>query len=439
MTDTTVYQVKNIWGQLKKKEAVVTVPGSKSITNRALLLATLAEGESLLQGALFSDDSRYFLQCVQTLGFAAKAEEKDRTIRVCGLGGRIPKRDVSLYVGSAGTAARFLSAFLGMSEGSWDLDASEQMRRRPMEPLLDRLSFLGADIVCAGRPGHFPFRIMGHGVKEREVSVNIDCSSQFLSALLISSCLAPEGLRVIPEGSHGMAYVDMTVEMMREFGVCCEKKEEAGRIVYEIAPGQSYRAQSYSIEPDVSAAAYFYAMAAILGIRVTVRGVFLNGKQGDLAFLRILERMGCRLEETAEGVALTGPPQGELTGICADMSACSDQAITLAAIAPFSNGPVTIRGIGHIRFQESDRLSAIVTELTRMGIACQRNEDGVTIWPGSPKPAQIETYEDHRMAMGFALTGLRAPGIGIRDWQCCKKTFENYFAVLEETIATLIS
>lgn len=453
------YQVNHIFGQLKQDAVTVTVPGSKSITNRALLLATLAEGESLLKGALFSDDSRYFLQCIRELGFAAEADEEAKTVRVRGLGGRIPKTGASLYVGSAGTAARFLTAFLGMSEGSWHFDASEQMRRRPMQPLLEKLAELGAEIAYEGAEGHFPFQITGHGVKRREVSVNIDRSSQFLSALLISACLAPEGMRVTAEGSHGMAYVDMTVEMMREFGIGCRRSgpdgaagpgesrkdgagEEgeagaAGGIAYEIPGGQSYRAREYQIEPDVSAAAYFYAMAALLGVRVTVRDVHWGGKQGDVEFLRILERMGCGLEETAEGIALTGPRGGRLKAVTADMHACSDQAITLAAIAPYAEGPVTITGIGHIRYQESDRLAAMAAELRRMGIRCETAEDGITVWPGKPAPAVIETYEDHRMAMGFALTGLRVEGIRIAGPDCCKKTFENYFEVLDRTTAFL--
>ena len=451
------YQVKKIFGRCKRDAVTVTVPGSKSITNRALLLATLAEGESLLKGALFSDDSRYFLKCIQELGFAAEADEAAKTVRVKGLGGRIPKSEADLYVGSAGTAARFLTAFLGMSEGTWHFDASEQMRRRPMQPLLEKLAYLGAEISWEVGEGHFPFRITGHGVQKREVSVNIDRSSQFLSALLISSCLAPEGMRVTAEGSHGMAYVDMTVEMMREFGLECRKvgaaradaagaaqsgvsAQEAGAvggISYEIPGGQSYLAREYQIEPDVSAASYFYALAAVLGVRVTVRDVRLHGKQGDVGFLRILERMGCELEENADGLALTGPSGGRLRGVAADMRACSDQAITLAAIAPYADGPVTITGIGHIRYQESDRLAAMAAQLQRMGIRCETAEDGITIWPGEPAPAVIETYDDHRMAMGFALTGLRADGIRIAGPDCCKKTFENYFEVLDQVSAAL--
>ena len=431
-----IYEVSEIYSRLKRREFTVSVPGSKSITNRALLFAVLAQGESILKGALFSEDSRYFLSCIRGLGFEAQADEENQTIRVTGLGGRIPNNGVSLYVGSAGTAARFLSAFLGMSEGRWHMDSSEQMRRRPMKPLLDTLIKLGAEIAYEGEEGQFPFLITGHGVRKNEISVNIEHSSQFLSALMISACLAKNGMKLTAEGTHGMAYIDMTAAMMEEFGIHCHITEcEKGR-TYEIDPGQVYQAREYPVEPDVSAASYFFAAAALLGITVTVKGVSLRCKQGDVEFLRILERMGCRLSENEQGTVLSGPVGG-LSGICADMHACSDQAITLAAIAPFALQPVTITGIGHIRYQESDRLAAMTAELRRMGIRCEDHEDGITIYPGEVKPALIRTYEDHRMAMGFALTGLRAAGIRIEDPGCCRKTFENYFTVLDQVIRDL--
>lgn len=436
--DQNYYDVKTIYGQTAGtgRTVSVRVPGSKSITNRALLLATLADGESTLKGALFSDDSRYFLKCIQDLGFEAQADEEAGTIRVKGLGGRIPKKEASVYVGSAGTAARFLSAFLGMSEGIYELDASEQMRKRPMKPLLDTLKELGAEVRFPGEEDHFPFRLTGHGVRRNEIGVNIDHSSQFLSALLISSVLAKEDMKIHVEGSHGMSYIHMTAEMMEEFGVRCEKRKEGDgeetRDVYVTRKSRGYAAREYQIEPDVSAASYFYAMAAVLGIRVLVEQVTMSRKQGDTEFIRILERMGCRYEETPEGVVLTGPPEGRLKGITADMHACSDQAITLAAIAPFADSPVTITGIGHIRFQESDRIAAIITELTKMGIHCELGADGgsISIEPGKPTPSVVATYDDHRMAMGFSITGLRAEGIRIADPGCCRKTFESYFDVL---------
>lgn len=435
MITADIYKVPCLLGmELSPKTLSVTVPGSKSITNRALLLAMLADGTSTLSGTLFSDDSRHFLDCLDKLGFETTANEKTRCITVKGLGGMLPCTEAYLYTGSAGTAARFLTACLGVLPGTFHMNASEQMKKRPMAPLLASLQELGCEIIFSEKEGFFPFILKGHGFGKDAICVDINKSSQFLSALLIASALSPRDITVRVEGSHGMAYIDMTQRMMSQFGVSSEKKENGS---FFIPAGQKYRPLSYDIEPDVSAACYFYAMAAILGISVTVKGVFPQSLQGDVAFLHILKNMGCLLKETPDGLCLTGPAYGMLKGIHADMSACSDQAITLAAIAPFANSPVTISGIGHIRLQESDRLSAIAENLHAMGITCKEEADSITILPGNPHPARIHTHDDHRLAMGFSLTGLRAEGIIIEDPGCCRKTFEDYFEVLEDVLNRL--
>ena len=430
----------------KKDHLIVTVPGSKSITNRALLLATLAEGTSVLRGALFSDDSRHFLKCIQELGFETRVEEDACRITVHGLRGHLPRKEASLYVGSAGTAARFLTAYLGISPGNWHLDASPQMKRRPMGPLLQALEELGCRITYQENPGCFPFTLEGNGFGVSHISIDIGDSSQFLSALLICACLAQTQAHGSMElevlGSHGMSYIDMTCRMMEQFGVTVHKKadvsDQKGRTVFLIPCGQCYLPMDYQIEPDVSAACYFYAMAALLGISVTVQHVTRNSPQGDIQFLDLLVQMGCTCRETPEGLCLTGPSDRKLRGVEADLSSFSDQAITLAALAPFADSPTRITGIGHIRRQESDRIHAIVTELTKMGIQCEEQEDAITIHPGTPAPCAVETYEDHRMAMGFSLIGLAVPGITIKDPLCCRKTFENYFDVLNDCIRQLL-
>ena len=419
---------------LTGRHLTVTVPGSKSITNRALLLATLADGVSTLRGALFSDDSRSFLKCIQDLGFAAYADEETKCITVTGLGGRPPVDTASVYVGSAGTAARFLTAYLGACEGVWHLDASPQMRRRPMAPLLDSLQRLGCEVSCGDKPGFFPFTLRSRGFQSGRISVNIADSSQFLSALLISACLSGHTMEIETKGTHGMAYIDMTCRMMEQFGIHTEITRTP-ETVFTVPAGQACRALDYQIEPDLSAACYFYAMAAVLGISVTVRHVSSSSMQGDLRFLDVLVRMGCIRRETPEGICITGPAGGRLKGVSVDMSSFSDQAITLAAIAPFADSPTVITGIGHIRFQESDRIRAIVTQLSGMGIRCEESRDSITVYPGTPSAHAVDTYEDHRMAMGFSLTGLRVPGIRIRNPQCCGKTFENYFDVLDACVA----
>lgn len=419
------------------KHILVSVPGSKSITNRALLLATLAEGTSTLRGCLFSDDSRHFLKCIQTLGFETKVNEEKAEITVIGLGGSIPTKEASIYVGSAGTAARFLTAYLGITPGTWHLDASEQMRRRPMEPLIRALETLGCEITCLEKPDCFPFILNSKGFGAHSVSVDIGNSSQFLSALLIASCLSGKDMDIEVLGTHGMAYIDMTTKMMEQFGVhTCKQNagNDSENTTYTTPTGQKYKALDYQIEPDISAACYFYGAAALLGISVTVNHVDLDSMQGDIQFLDLLVKMGCALTIGPNGLCITGPTDRKLKGIHIDMSSFSDQAITLAAMAPFADSPTTITGIGHIRLQESDRLHAIVTELGKMGIRCEETEDNVTIYPGTPVPCAVDTYEDHRMAMGFSLIGLRVPGIVINNPDCCRKTFENYFEVLDKFV-----
>ncbi len=411
----------------------VEVPGSKSITNRALLLATLAQGTSTLRGVQFSDDSKHFLECIQALGFETAVDEAAKTVRIKGLGGQVPLTEASQYVGSAGTAARFLTAYLGISHGTYHMDASPQMRKRPMAPLFASLRELGCEIVCTGQEGHFPFTLKGHGFGTHQISVNIEHSSQFLSALLIAACLAPEDMQIQVEGTHGMAYIQMTEAMMEQFGVTIKRPEPSAFLV---PAGQHYCAREYQVEPDISGACYFYGFGALAGMPVMAKHVHFDSLQGDVEFIRILEKMGCSAQDTPEGILLTPPADGHLKGVDVNMSVCSDQAITLAALSCFADSPTTIRGIGHIRHQESDRMSAIVTELGRMGILCRETEHNLTIYPGFPKPALVHTYEDHRMAMGFALIGLRAPGIVIDDPECCRKTFGEYFEVFEEAIAS---
>ncbi len=433
------YKVPNIYTKIddKKRQTplVVSVPGSKSLTNRALLLATLAEGTSTLRGVLFSDDSRHFLKCVQDLGFETEVDETTKIVKVTGLGGAVPKAEAHQYVGSAGTAARFLAAYLGVSNGVYHMDASEQMRRRPMAPLLASLKELGCEIEFEGTEGYYPFTIKSHGFGTTQISVDIEHSSQFLSALLIASCLSPEDMHIQVEGSHGMAYIEITRKMMEQFGVKATVSED-GR-VYIIPTGQHYNALDYQIEPDASGAAYFYALGMVLGVPVKVQHITFDSMQGDVQFLKILEQMGANLKKEEDGVLLLPPANGNYHGVDVDMSACSDQAITLATIAPFADAPTTIRGIGHIRYQECNRMNAIVTELGKMGILCEETDTTITIYPGTPQPALVDTYDDHRMAMGFSLIGLRANGIEIDNPGCCRKTFEDYFESLEECITKL--
>lgn len=413
----------------KEPNIQVTVPGSKSITNRGMLLAALSEGKSTLNGVLFSDDSRVFMKALQSIGYSVEIEEENARVTIGGQGTHLPKDNVSVYVGSAGTAARFLTAMLALSGGRYEVTSSEQMKGRPMRPLLEALEQLGVKFEYKEKPYAFPFSILGReNVEIEEVFLNIDESSQFLSALLLTGVFVKKGFRIRLTGKRdAKAYVKISMDMMKDFG--CEMRQLEENL-YEILPNSTYKAREYQIEPDVSAACYFYGMAAINGGTAVVNHVHKNSTQGDIRFLDVLEQMGCTVEEEPQGIHLTAPKDGVLKGVSLSMSDFSDQTMTLAAVAVFAEGKTEIRGVGHIRKQESDRIRGIVTELRRLGIVCEEWEDGLSITPGEITPATIETYEDHRMAMAFALIGTKVPGIIIDNPLCCKKTFEKYFEVL---------
>ncbi|MDR0199617.1 MAG: 3-phosphoshikimate 1-carboxyvinyltransferase [Streptococcaceae bacterium] len=408
----------------KRDFGLVMVPGSKSITNRALLLAAMAKGTSKLTGVLFSDDSRGFLECLAGLGYDLAVDESGKSVIVTG---GAPLENAEINVRSAGTAARFLPAFLSTQKGTFTMNASQQMMKRPMAPLLNALQTLGATIDFAGKDGYYPFELTGGHLEGGHVQLDASLSSQFLSALLMTGGLYEKGLEIETVGKKlAPAYIELTLQMMRDFGGIVEVSGNS----YQIPAGNTYTARDYTIEPDISAACYFYALAALHGGSVTVKGAHLDASQGDIQFLQVLVKMGCEIEETPDGMRLTGPEK--LSGINIDMGDMSDQTMTLAAIAPFANSPTRITGIEHIRNQESDRLQAILNELTRLGVTCDYTDGVLTIEPGKPRPCEIETYHDHRMAMSFSLIGTMVPGIVIKDPACVGKTFEDYFETLQE-------
>lgn len=412
---------------------IANVPGSKSITNRALLIAALSDGLTTIKGALFSDDSRHFLNCLKELGFDVKIDEENCEVQVMGLSGKIPKDEAKIYVGSAGTAARFLTAMLAI-KGKYYIDSSEQMKKRPMAPLIESLKELGAVVTYHEQEGHFPFTIEGNGQKKDRIVVNIDNSSQFLSALLIVSTMFEKDMDIEVVGSHGMAYIDITVNMMKQFGVIVEKEDN----VYHIKANQTYKACVYEVEPDVSAACYFYALSPLLSVKSTVKGVKANSMQGDIEFVNILKNAGCIISTNEQGDIEVNPPVQKYYEFGkVDMGMCSDQTMTLAVLAPFAKSQTYIYNVGHIRYQESDRINAIVTELKKMGINCKETKDSITIEPGKILQSTVDTYDDHRMAMSFALIGLVAEGIVIDNPSCCRKTFENYFEELFNVISQI--
>lgn len=419
------YYVKKLNGPL---DISVTVPGSKSMTNRALLMAALSDGTTELKGILFSDDSRHFLSSLQALGYEVTYREADCSASVTGLGGVIPKKTGTIHVGSAGTAARFLTAMLALSDGEYEILASEQMEKRPMLPLFEALTSMGAEFTYLKEEGHLPVKVKGSHARVTEVSVDISKSTQFLSALLMTAPMLKNGLHIhiLSEKTDG-AYVRITRNMMEQFGCAAQYDGHD----YEIKKGQVYRAGTYVIEPDVSAACYFYAMAAVTGGSSVVKHVHPGLWQGDMKFLDVLKQMGCLVEDTEEGIRVTGS-RGGLSGVDVDMNDFSDQTMTLCAIAPFAVSETYIRNVAHISMQESDRMAAILHNLKKLGIRCEREGDGLVVYPGTCRACEIETYEDHRMAMAFAIPGLLTDGIVIQNPMCCRKTFENYFDILDE-------
>jgi 3-phosphoshikimate 1-carboxyvinyltransferase len=398
-------------------DAAVLPPGSKSLTNRALVCAALAPGESTLRGTLDADDTRAMRAALGEL--ARRRESSLARPRA----GAPPVIDARL----SGTTARFVLPLLALGRAPVRLDGAPPLRSRPMADGIEALRALGAEVVEEAEPGHLPVVVRGPAEPPGAPSLQVagDASSQFLSGLLMLGPAWPGGLRVRTTGALvSRPYVDMTVAVMTAFGASVTV--DAGG--WTVGPG-GYRATEYHVEPDASAASYFFAAAAIAGGRVRVEGLGRGSLQGDLGFVDVLEKMGCRVERGSD--ATTVERRGDLVGVDVDMGDLSDTAQTLAAVAVFAASPTRVRGIGFIRHKETDRVGNVVRELRRCGIRADEEPDGFVVHPGTPQPATVETYHDHRMAMSFALLGLRAPGIRIADPSCVAKTFPSFWDALD--------
>ena len=397
------------------RSVTVTVPGSKSLTNRALVCAALADGTSTITGALVADDTAAMSDCLRSLG--ASVAWDGTTVTVTGLGGHIAVAEATLDARLSGTTSRFVLPLLALGAGRFTLDGEEQLRRRPMGPSLEALRHLGADVEERGEPGHLPVVVQGP-VRGGEAAVRGDLSSQFVSGLLLAAPAMPDGLRVTLRSSLVAApFVAMTVEVMRAFGA------EVDDLV--VRPG-TYRARDFQVEPDASAASYFLGAAALLGDRVTVEGLGAGSLQGDVGFAGVLERMGATVE-VGDSLTVTG---GALRGIDVDLGDMPDMAQTFAVLAACAEGPSRVRGVAVIRGHETDRITAVVNELRRVGVGAEETDDGFTIEPAPLRPATVETYEDHRMAMSFGLLTLREPGIEIADPAVVAKTFPGFWDAL---------
>lgn len=407
-------------------------PGSKSITNRALVCAALASGSSTLTGALASEDTHVMIDSLGRLGIPVAKGGAESTLVVSGCGGTIPTGSADLFVGNSGTTIRFLTALATLGHGEFRLDGIARMRERPIADLMDALNQLGADASSQSGTGCPPVTIRAHGLRGGKARIRGDISSQFLSGLLMAAPLAKQDVQLLVEGELvSQPYVTMTLRVMQSFGIVVPSNDLTQ---FVISGQQQYRACAYAIEPDASAASYFWGAAAISGGEVTVRGLTREALQGDVAFVECLADMGCEVTYKPDSITVHGTNE-PLRGIDVNMNAISDTAQTLAAVALFASSPTTIRGVGHIRHKETDRIGDLARELRKVGAGVEELDDGLCITPTRLRGAILETYNDHRMAMSLALVGLRVPGVTILNPGCTVKTYPDFFADLARLTA----
>jgi len=410
---------------LEPPDADIALPGSKSITNRALVAAALATGTSELEGALVADDTGAMVDCLRRLGVGVDLDEAGARAVVQGGGGRFSPGPLDLDARLAATVARFLPPAVTAGEGTYRFDGSAQLRSRPMGPMIDALRQLGAQVHEEDAPGHLPISVAARRAAGGTVRLRGEVSSQFASGLLLAGPVMHDGLRVELEGPLvSRPYLDMTVAVMAAFGARVDEEMPGAFVVMPTG----YRAAPYGIEPDASAASYFFAAAAICGGRVGVPGLGRSSLQGDARFVDVLERMGATVSRDENATVVRG---GALHGVEVDLSDLSDTAPTLAVVAAFADSPTRVTGVGFIRRKETDRIAAVVAELRRCGVNANEEDDGFVVHPSPVRPARVETYGDHRMAMAFALLGLRVEGIEIAGPDCVAKTFPGFWTALD--------
>ncbi len=418
----------------KPFEMTFAPPGSKSLTNRALVLAALSYGPCRLTGALFADDTRVMIDGLQKLGFSVEADESACEIRVIGQHGTIPNPSADLFCGNSGTTIRFLSALCALGSGDYVLDGVDRMRQRPIGPLVQMLRNLGVRIEHTRAQGYPPVQVQASGLPGGAVQYGSETSSQYLSAILQVAPYARHEVRVDLIGPQtSWPYVAMTMRLMDAFGHLCEleRDPDTGDPKRIFVPAGVYACEHYPVEPDASNASYFLALAALHPqSKITVEGLGKYSLQGDVGFADVLHQMGASLTFGKDFITIIGPDS--LVGIDVDLSDMPDVAQTLAVVALFAEGPTTIRGLHTLRVKETDRLAALQNELTKLGADVEIEDDVLTIDPPDRlRPAAIDTYDDHRMAMSFALAGTKSAGVTINDPTCVNKTYPSYFADLE--------
>lgn len=403
----------------------IPIPGSKSLTNRALICASLCKGMSRLTSASFSDDSRALSAALNLLGIPVVVLERENAIVVHSGGAR----DTSghFQMGNAGTATRFFTSLLCTGKGNYIVDGDERMRERPIGGLVEALKGLGADIRYQLKEGCPPLDVRASGLKGGKCVVGGETSSQFLSSLLLSAPAADGDVEIQVRGElASKPYLEITLEVMRAFGVEVERE---GYRRFKVSKGSAYQPGERPIEADGASANYFLAMAAVTGGTAKVRGIGARSKQGEVQFVKILERMGCGVSWGEDFIEVQGKA---LRGVDVDMNDCPDSAQTLACVALFAKGGTRVRNVRNLRVKETDRIAALVKELSKLGAKVKEEADGfLVVPPAAFKPAEIDTYKDHRMAMSFAVAAAAAPGVVIRDPECVSKSFPFFFEQLE--------
>lgn len=404
-------------------EGTVRLPGSKSLSNRALLLAALAHGTTTLTNLLHSDDTTHMLNALQALGVKVELSHEGTECKVQGVGGVFPAKSAKLFLGNAGTAMRPVTAALCLGNGEYVLEGEPRMMERPIADLVDALLPLGAQIDYLAQKGYPPLRIHAHGLHGGSAKVRGNVSSQFLTALLMSAPLCKEPLCIEVDGELiSKPYIRITLEEMRRFGVVVDNRDYKEFRV----PVASYQSPgSALVEGDASAASYFLAAAAIAGGPVRVQGVGKSSVQGDIRFAEVLEAMGAKVRWGEEWIEVE---RGELNGVDLDLNHIPDAAMTVGILALFAKGKTAIRNVASWRVKETDRLAAMATELRKVGAVVEELPDALVITPPTEfKHATIETYKDHRMAMCFSLVALSGVPVTILDPSCVSKTFPDYF------------
>jgi 3-phosphoshikimate 1-carboxyvinyltransferase len=408
-------------------DATVEVPGSKSYTQRALIIAALVKGRSTISRVLLSEDTRYLMEALRVLGIEVLTSGNDVVIQ--GTGGKIQNPGQAIYLGNNGTALRFLTTLVSLGEGEFLLDGSSRLRERPLKPLLDALKTLGVSSHSRDDKGYPPVRIDAQGLRGGSVAFTDVESSQYISSLLIGAPYAAEDIEITLQGTTvSEPYIEMTLHIMERFGAEIERGDKN---CFKVKSGYNYTGQEYIVEGDASSASYFFLAAALCRGRVRVMNINPGSLQGDIKFLNIMEGVGCSVVRGDSWVDVIGGPLRD-GNVIFDMGNMPDMVPTLAVLAAFRPGRTFITNVSHLRLKESDRIAALVNELNRIGVNAKERDDGLVIEGGKPHGAEIETYNDHRIAMSFAIAGLAVPKMKIKDKLCVGKSFPGFWDELKK-------